>query len=112
MNHSSTKKDLKQKSNDGNCQTYKNVLNDFSRMSLSNISILCITITAPLLQRLPNLIADELSMIRTNTNTSVTLSRISALKNRSPNHVVLEYTEIKDKRSLVFRASIGEFLVV
>ena len=65
--------------------------------------------TAPLLQRLPNLIADELSMIRTNTNTSVTLSRINALKNRSPNHVVLEYTAIKDTKSLVFHASFGNF---
>ena len=64
--------------------------------------------TAPLLQRLPNLIADELSMIRTNTNTSVTLSRINALKNLSPNHVVLEYTAIKYTKSLVCRASIGK----
>ena len=64
---------------------------------LSNIFMSYHTMTAPLLQRLPNLIADELSTMRTNTKTSVTLSRINALKNRSPNHVVLEYTAIKNK---------------
>ena len=75
---------------------------------LSNIFMSCHTITAPLLQRLPNLIADELSTMRTNTKTSVTLSSINALKKRSPNHVVLEYTAIKDKRSIVFPASFGK----
>ena len=46
----------------------------------------------PLLQRLPSLMAEELSMMRTNTNTSVTLSTMMHLKNLSPSHVVSEYT--------------------
>ena len=79
---------------------------------LSNIFMSYHTMTAPLLQRLPNLIADELSTMRTNTKTSVTLSSINALKKRSPNHVVLEYTATKDKKSLVFHKPFGKWKLI
>ena len=49
----------------------------------------------PLLRSCPSLIADELSMMRTNTNTSVTFSTIKHRKKRNPSQVVLEYTKIR-----------------
>ena len=54
-----------------------------------------LTITTPLLQSCPSLMADELSTMRTNTNTSVTLSIIKVLTKRNPSQVVLVYTKIK-----------------
>ena len=65
-----------------------------------------LTIMTPLLQRLPSLMAEELSMMRTNTKTSVTLSTMMHLKNRSPSHVVSEYTtniEINFEKSAVLQ---------